>query len=242
MIGAKQRPSFTLIELLIVAAIFSFAALLATTVFSNIQTTQRTILGQQRVTTDGRYILETLARGVRTGQVNYGLWPNGVVPASPTIFSVVDQDNVVTCYQKSGSQLQVLTPAPSDCSGTWVSITPDDLQVDSFSFFISPSSDPFRAAPRINTDCKKNPPLTPTPPTITEGFDEALGACVCTEETAAADCFSGFCTPSGSKSICSNPNIQPQVTFVLTTSSKQSQGGVAKSTLQTTVVSRIYQR
>lgn len=234
MIGAKQRPSFTLIELLIVAAIFSFAALLATTVFSNIQTTQRTILGQQRVTTDGRYILETLARGVRTGQVNYGVWVNGVVPASPTIFSVVDQDNVVTCYQKSGSQLQVLTPAPSDCSGTWVSITPDDLQVDSFSFFISPTSDPFRAAPRITTDCK------PVVPLSSAHFDENTGTCTCEAET---DCFSNFCSDTGSGTrICTNPNVQPQVTFVLTTSSKQSQGGVAKSTLQTTVVSRIYQR
>lgn len=249
MIGDKHRHSgFTLIELLIVASIFSFAALLATTVFSNIQTTQRTIQGQQRVSVDGRTILETLARSVRTGVVNYnayGAAAHGVVPTPPSIFSVIEQDNTVTCYRLSGTELQVLTPATIDCNSSsgssWVSITPTDLRVEQFTFSISPASDPFRAVPRIATDCKRTVPVT-SAGVVTDGFDKLLGACACQPANTAADCYSGLCTQSESRYICTNPNIQPQVTFVLISSSLRGQGGIARSTLQTTVVSRLYQR
>lgn len=252
MIGAKHHSGFTLIELLVVAAVFSFTSLLATTVFSNIQSSQRVIQGQQRVTTDGRFIIETIARSVRTNTINYVPYTNGVTSTSETILSSTDQNGVITCYRRDATakQVQVLSPAPANCVAAvptdWVSFTPDDLNVDTLIFYIRPISDPFRPVPRSAVDCKQSTPIDDgnIPPTITDGFDQSLGACVC-QPANAADCFSGLCTtPTGStRTICTNPNVQPQVTIFMKTSSKNAgPGEKANITLQTTVVSRLYQK
>lgn len=264
MIGAKQRPSFTqhhfgwiskrhlyqsgagftLIELLITAAIFSTAALLATTVFSNIQTTQRRVQGQQRVNTDGRYVVETIARSIRTGNINYAMFPNSSVSSNPTTaISTIDQNGSITCYRSNNRKVEVATDAAVDCltNVTWTAFTPDDLQVDALSFFIQPSSDPRRPLPRADTDCRLSPvPDTGTPPTIIAGFDPNVGACICRTDS---DCFTGTsCVTASSKKICTNPNVQPHVTIYIRTSSKTANAGEqAKSSIQTTVVSRLYQ-
>ncbi|MBI3572890.1 MAG: type II secretion system protein, partial [Candidatus Kerfeldbacteria bacterium] len=67
----KQRPAFTLIEMLVVAAVFSIAFLIASTVFTNISTRQRSILVRQRISADARYVLENVARTVRIGSIDY---------------------------------------------------------------------------------------------------------------------------------------------------------------------------
>lgn len=248
----RSGAGFTLIELLIVAAIFSLTALLATTVFSNIQTSQRQISGQQRVTTDGRYVLETIAQSVRTGTINYvRLNPNTLElesPASDNILSTVDALGQVTCYRFNASRVEVLTGATIDCLGQngsdWTPFTPEDLEVQALKFYITPTSDPYRPVPRVDTDCQISPPETSgvAPNIVVDaGFDSSLGACICRDTN---DCFTDQqCTVAGSKSICTNPNIQPQVTIFLQSRSGSTRPGEkAEVTLQTTVVSRVYQR
>lgn len=241
MIGAKrQRAGFTLIELLIVAAIFSTAALLATTVFSNIQTRQRQIQGQQRVTSDGRYVMESIARSIRTGSVNYAIYTSGVYPSvinglPTTSISVIDLQNVVTCYKWENSALWVITPATTQCAtssgSAWTQINPTDLRVDSIQFLVTPKSDAYRPVPRASTDC--HTPLS--------SYVASSGTCSCSVD---ADCWSDqTCDISGGTGFCSNANVQPQVTIVMKTSSANAGPGEQTSVeLQTTVVSRVYQR
>jgi len=230
MIGAKQHHGFTLIELLITAAIFSLAALLATTVFSNVQRTQRRTQNQQRINADGRYVLETIARSIRTGSINYAQIDSSLVLPSPTTsISTVDQTGVITCYQWNAANktVEVANNAPSNCATgiTWTPFTPDDLIVNNLNFFVFPLSDPFRPVPRSSTDC---------------AVSYANGSCTC---MSSGDCFSDqVCTVAGGGKICTNPNTQPHVTINISTTSKTGgTGEKATSKLQTTVVSRIYQ-
>lgn len=249
--GSQSRAGFTLIELLIVTAVFSLTALLAVTVFSNIQTSQRGIEARQRVVSDGRYVLETLARSARNDRINYAYYPP-VISNPYTILSLLDDQNVVTCYQKGtfpgGRQvIQVLTPATTDClslnSSEWQTITPEDLQVDAFQVYINPRSDPFRPPPSQSSDCRNN------------NYEPLSGTCSCyfilgdTTQNCWPDqrCISvanpgEYCTsPTGC--ICQNAPIQPQVTIYLKTSSTNTAPGEsASATLQTTVTSRVYQR
>lgn len=240
----QSGAGFTLIELLITAAIFSTAALLATTVFSNIQSTQRRVQGQQRVNADGRYVVETIARSIRTGNINYAMFTNSFVSSNPTnIISTIDQNGSITCYRLNGDKVQIYPNAPADCpdNSSWIPFTPDDLQVEALSFFIQPLSDPRRPLPRADTDCNISPVSdTGIPPTIIAGFDPNVGACICRTD---ADCFNGTsCVTASSKKICTNPNVQPHVTIYIKTSSKTtSVGEQAKSSIQTTVTSRLYQ-
>lgn len=249
--GSQSRAGFTLIELLIVTAVFSLTALLAVTVFSNIQTSQRGIEARQRVVSDGRYVLETLARSARTSRINYayyGLFDN---PEPYKMLSLLDDQNTVTCYFKGSPggrpAIQVLTPAPTNCipgdPSDWQTITPEDLRVDEFQVYIKPQSDPFRPPPSQSSDCRNN------------NYEPLSGTCSCyfilgdTTQNCWPDqrCISvanpgEYCTsPTGC--ICQNAPIQPQVTIYLKTSSTNTAPGEsASATLQTTVTSRVYQR
>lgn len=257
MIGAKrQRAGFTLIELLIVAAIFSIAALMATTVFSNIQNSQRQIQSQQRVTSDGRYLMEAIARSVRTGSINYGIYTNGVWPnvitafqGTPNIISLIDQQNVITCYRLNGNQIEVLTPATTTCdaqsSSAWTAVNPSDLRTDALQFILSPKTDAYRPVPRASTDCRADVvDNTVTPAQRLAGYDAATGTCFC-RVAQATDCWAdqACSTTDSGGHICTNPNIQPQVTIYMKTSSTNTGPGTSAAVeLQTTVVSRVYQR
>jgi len=229
----QSGAGFTLIELLITASIFSVAALLATTVFSNIQHTQRKIQNQQRINADGRYVIETIARSIRTGSINYGMFTSSVVSPNPaTAMSTIDQDGKVTCYRLNDTNktVEVASNAAASCPTTssWVAFTPDDVQVDTLSFFVTPTSDPFRPIPRSSGDCLNN-------------YDTATGACTC---AAAADCFTGQACTSTTPTvkICTNPNTQPHVTIFISAKSKNAGTGEGvSSALQTTVTSRLYQ-
>ncbi|MEK7637053.1 MAG: type II secretion system protein [Patescibacteria group bacterium] len=249
----QSGAGFTLIELLIVAAVFAVTALLATTVFTNVQTTQRQVQSQQRTSTDGRYIMETIARSIRTGTLNYSVSDSGYSAAGEvtnpvTKISTVDQAGVVTCFRLDTNQVQLLSPATASCEtqggSTWTSFTPGDLTVDALNFYVTPRSDPFRPVPRSSSDCKVA--ANAGPPAV--GFDTVSGSCLCPDATNAAPdatkCFAGqTCDATETTYICHNSNIQPQVTIYLKTSSTNTAPGERASvTLQTTVVSRIYQR
>lgn len=160
----KSGAGFTLIELLIVASIFAVAFLLATTVFVNVQSSQRGIAGRQRIVADGRYILEAMARTVRLGSVDYRYYrdPDGNGSASDAIdltspqetLAVRDQEGTQTCYRKSGTTLQIIS-RQSNCFSTAAAtnITPSDIQVTSFQVIISPRSDPYLGALSPGLDC-----------------------------------------------------------------------------------------
>lgn len=257
MTGAKHRQAFTLIELLIVAAVFALTALLATTVFSNIQSTQRGISGQQRVTSDGRYVLETIAQSIRTGSVNYlrenASGASSYVLTSPAVdstLSLIDQVGLITCYRLNAltGKVEVLSGGTTACApqgtATWVPFTPDDLNVVDLKFYISPVSDPSRPIPRSGSDCKVAT-STDINGVVVSGFDVAKGACVCLAPGIdAVNCFTGqSCTTSGTVKTCTNPNVQPQVTMYIKSQSRTGAAGEqSQISLQTTVVTRIYQR
>lgn len=253
-----KRPAFTLIELLIVAAVFGLTALLATSVFANIQSTQRAVQSQDRVTTDGRYLMETIARSVRTGTINYNAYgAGGVAGTVETKLAIIEADNTFTCYEYvSGppGSVTLRTGAASDCTGgTASTLSPADISVTRLSFFISPKSDPYRPLARSAADCGTNPAIGSP---VVEGYDSTKGVCVCQQPAAgnATGCFTDqLCTSTANPGvgcvtgeancICKNPNVQPHVTIYLRT---QTASGATREkgdqVLQTTVVSRSYQR
>ncbi len=243
-----RRPGFTLIELLIVTAVFSIVALVATTIITRVQSTQREILGRQRVVGDGRYILETLARTVRQNFLNYDYYAANSGANPQTVLATKDQSNVETCYLVSNSKIQIISGSNvTNCTGaTPADITPADLNVVDFHIYISPRSDPFKPAPRQASDCYP----------LTGNYDTNRGVCACTAGTALTACFldqtcqstvnvglNCGATENISTCQCQNANQQPQVTIVLATQTKnQAAGESAASTLQTTVTSHLYRR
>lgn len=252
-----QRPGFTLIEILIVAAIFAVVALLATGVFTNLQSTQRGVQARQRVTADGRYLLESIAQGVRLSTIDYAYYQStnaGKAPNEPdTTLALIDQNEVITCYQFDGvSKLNIISPANAGCKSlttntdNWTQLNPSDLLVKDFHVYISPRSDPFGPPPAQSSDCL-----------IAGDYNSSKGVCACTQATATSDCYPSqqcisttrvgeTCKDSqdaAGSCVCQNPDAQPQVTIVLQTNSiNTAPGEQASATLQTTVTSRVYRR
>lgn len=248
----NKRPGFTLIELLIVSAIFSVTFLIATSVFVSVQKNQRGIAGRQRIVTDGRYILEAMARSIRVGTIDYTYYrdpdangdPSDNLPLSnfQTVLAVRDQDGVQTCYRINGTSLES-TSGGNDCAlttTTWTPITPTDIQVTRFQVTITPSSDPFLGQRLSPTDCGSGAPT-------------AEGTCACIFDTDEYDLVN--CLPEqrcvqydtdslgNPLAICLNANRQPTVTLVLETKNNTATPGEQSAiALQTTVTSRVIKR
>lgn len=67
----KKATGFTLIEILVVVAVFSVTILIATSVFLLATSAQRRTTLAQKLQGDIRYALETIARDVRYGTIDY---------------------------------------------------------------------------------------------------------------------------------------------------------------------------
>lgn len=265
MLPTTSRPAnhtgFTLIEILVVTAVFSIVFLLGTTVFLNIQSQQRGVLARQKVVADGRYVLESIARNVRLSAVDYAFYtttpPDSVVTTLENILVLRDQTNMQVCYRLKDNQMQNYTgvtacdPTVPVNDANWTNITPDDLQVQNFNVYIKPGSDPFMKTPTVSTDCRvaRNPVGTGLP--VIDGFDNTQGVCICndTHGTPGDDIDPTNCWPDqscrtiGSVDICQNATIQPRVTLVMRTkATSTAPGEQAEVTLQTTVGSRVYRR
>ncbi len=236
MIGNNHRAGFTLIELLVVTAVFSIIFLVGTTAFTNIQAYQRGILARQRVAADGRYVLESLARSVRLGSIDYTYYDANTMSTNPNYvpreLAVRNSDNSSTCYYLANQKLFQSAVSGSNCTGG-TQLTPDDLQVLNFGLRIIPKSNPYRPVPTAAGDCRA-------------GNYDVNGVCTCT--TVGTDnsscyldqrCVATDVTPP--PTVCKNAVTQPEVTITLhTRSTNTGPGEQADITLQTTATSRIY--
>jgi prepilin-type N-terminal cleavage/methylation domain-containing protein len=152
---SMKRPGFTLIELMVVAAVFSVLFLVATGVYTSAFSRQKTVQAKQRVATEARSALETIARSVRVGNIDYAYYRTGCAGArcdltlTQSIIAVRDTANAQTCFRVNATnQLQTTTDC-SQASPTWTTMTPDDLVVTGFTAFISPASDPYLGPPTM---------------------------------------------------------------------------------------------
>lgn len=230
-LAMKRRPGFTLIELLIVAAVFSLLFLVGTTVFVSVQTRQRNILTRQRLTADGRYVLEAMARQLRLGTIDYTYYYGLNSQTGPTVptnaLAIRDQLNDTSCFFLLGSTLM----QGDDCT-TGTALTPDDLRVEAFDVYLHPRSNPYQSVPTQAGDCR------------TGNFTAIRGVCQCDDVIDSTNkCFPDqrCVNTTGAEFACQNAVAQPQATIVLRTQAADPGPGQSVIvTIQTTVTSRLY--
>lgn len=259
-----QVRGFTLLEMVVSAAIFSVVILVATSLFVTTTKSQKRVQSLTKVQGDARFILESMAQRVRLDGIDYSYYldPDGngnhndvVVLSAPTDTLVIrDADGLRSFFRRypkptssrpSRNALGVCkqTPAelisdPTKCADAakYDDITPSAISIEQFSVWIRPASDPFTAPPTSASDCFTGLPVQPG---VQDGYDEAKGICTCSI-SGLASCFPGQSCTTG---ICLPANKQPGVTMIVTSRG----GGVQTSddvtlTFQTTVSSRTYKR
>jgi prepilin-type N-terminal cleavage/methylation domain-containing protein len=148
-----NNKGFTLIEMLVVLAIFSTFVVLASDLFLTINRVQREIRTSERVLSESRYILETIAQDVRAGLIDYKTYGN---PADPTD-AIVNPANELIYISQASERVRIkkdTTFCPSSLSqpcvlisrddgATWASMTPLGVKVTDLKFIVQPEQDPF---------------------------------------------------------------------------------------------------
>ncbi|MFH1192050.1 MAG: type II secretion system protein [bacterium] len=215
----KNNSGFTLMELVVVLGVFSISIFIITEIFMFTNRSQKKVLAYQKVQSDASYALETMARAVRLGKIDYAHYTTVNNPEEELY--VFDSDGRQAVFEKAtGADCANAASSPciaagidQDADGTadqFAAITPKGIKVSDLKFYIVPVSDPFY-----------------------------VKAC-----SAHADCASGIGLCDVATQLCEVADIQPMVTIVLSTieAEPSSQETPVSVTLQTTVSSREYYR
>lgn len=250
---------FTLIEVIVTLGVFSIASLMAVNLFVVFVQQQRRTVVQQELQNDARSAMEQIAQDIHEGNIDYAYYESiygasGPHPNAHKLFaplnglsnvtgdeflSVLSSTNEQIQYRLNGTTLQRWrTTVP-----TWQDITPSTLTVQSFTFYITPSENPFagKAYTLCGNDAGGIPPAA--------SFDEAKcrwgTSCQSTSVANAcqyprgSDAFGAqlcYCYPQTFGSVTP---LHPTVTFSMKVQRVAGQQTV-QQTFQTTIASRTF--
>lgn len=250
----RTAPGFTLIETILVIALFAFTVILASNIFINNQRAQIAAGSYDRLVADTRTALDAMTQAVRTATVDYGRYrdPNRdgnpadqVALGSPvavlrlrslqgelTLFGLALDGTISSCTIDP-AQFDSVAKCDAAPGGTnWNPATSTATKFTTLSFTIVPATNALQFAPRSAADCLSGAGVGPGQ------YDAANGFCRC---TAATDCLDDEICSSGACRF--NPNVdslQPRVTILM--NGQTLKGQTLKHPVETTVVSRVYLR
>jgi|GEM_PF-3632973 len=228
----SSQAGFTLIEVLVVAALFSLAVLMSTDVFITASRSQRRAQTQQRVQADARFTLETIAREIRSSIPDYELYStNAVSLTGPThilalcdganigcdpdlartIIRQVSTDRTNAPWAGGGDRLEICSKSCSD-PAQWSDLTPTDVTLTRFEVFVTPQKNPFLLYGTCSTDA----------------------SILCRTDS---ECAPGTCADINEYRV----SVQPAMTVILTVR-EQGQASSPDQVYQMTVASRLYLR
>jgi prepilin-type N-terminal cleavage/methylation domain-containing protein len=147
-----RRRGFTLVEVLIVMALFGIIVGLLADIFVRTTGFGRQIVMRAKLQADARNSLEAIARAVRVSDFDYASW-GGTLPAQPNselrlknpvsgLASRIRRETTdIGCYG-DGMSFPCITVSTDD-GGTWTPLSPKSARIDSLLFYAAPSLDPF---------------------------------------------------------------------------------------------------
>ncbi len=150
----KQQKGFTLLEMLVVSAIFIMALTAMVSIFVQTSRAQKTLASSEKLQADTRYIVELMAREVRNNRIDYNFYDGAAkknLSDQPVNYlALMDSDNkqIIFYYDDSESSKKIKICRYIDdeinCNNErYYNVTPDDISVTSMKFFITPATDPF---------------------------------------------------------------------------------------------------
>lgn len=158
---SKEQSGFTLMEMVVVLAIFTLSSMVIADIFITLINVQRKIIVQQKVLSEARYAMDIISRGIRTGTISYSDYSLMQTPHEEELF-LKDIDDNKTFFKLCDTT--AATPCTESCPGdvekclmmsideglNWESITSKNIEVQDLRFYIRPTDDPFDdGAPNI---------------------------------------------------------------------------------------------
>jgi len=141
-------------EILVVLAIFSTFVVMATDLFLTINRVQRETQVSERLLSESRYILDTIAREVRSGQIDYQAYGDPMAPDDPIanpgerLYLIAGNADDLIVRKASDATCPSAESTPCvaisrDGGTTWASMTPLGVRVLDLKFIVHPDLDPF---------------------------------------------------------------------------------------------------
>jgi len=168
----NNKKGFTLLEMLISAAIFAITVVIGIDIFFGVARMQKRTAYIQDIQSDARYVMEEMATQLRQGMINYQWYEDQGIPFSDLrdnthqdnkILATKDLDGNLFFFERvkegtlyDGSNRYVMKVCSvdiasdelDDCNNrttyeNWQIITPDEIHVEKFYLFVSPEENPF---------------------------------------------------------------------------------------------------
>ncbi|MFA6042092.1 MAG: prepilin-type N-terminal cleavage/methylation domain-containing protein [Patescibacteria group bacterium] len=260
----RQRSGFTLIEVIVTMALFSMTVLMAVTLLVVFIQQQRRAVSQEQLQNDIRAVIEQMSQELRESSIDYAFYqsefplPTGrqrlftsldgqANNSGDSYLAFVDAFEQRILYRFASNTLQRCVPTITldctDAAESWETVTPVSMQITNFTFYVSPSADPFAGTGPINCG-------TPPGGGVTGVYNESI--CRWGEHCQTIDgngllgdnCAFGkgnpracYCIPQKFGEVI---GLHPRVTFSIAAQRTVGQNTVS-DIFQTTVASRVFQ-
>lgn len=145
----KEQKGFTLLEMLVVSAIFVLTLTSMVSIFVETNRAQKRLANSEKLQADTRYVVELIAREVRNNRVDYAFYTGGGdnLGAQPLNYlSLLNSDDQKIRFRFIDNKIQICRYVSVDINcinEVYYDVTPDDISVTSMKFFISPDTNPF---------------------------------------------------------------------------------------------------
>lgn len=143
-----NKKGFTLVEMMVVLAIFSVATVVIVDIFMMAGKAQRRTLAIEKIQSDARYSIEAISKEIKMDMIDYG-WAGyvGGITLPEDALALLDADNNSIIFKKSENDCPTGTTkclvVSLDGGLTWASITSEGSNVEDLKFYIDPVVDPF---------------------------------------------------------------------------------------------------
>jgi len=160
-----NKKGFTLVEMMVVLAIFSVATVVIVDIFMTSSRAQRRTLAVQKIYSDARYSMEAVAREIKMDSIDYDWsgYAGGItVPEDALALRDADDNSIIfkndseNCPEGTTNCLAVSL----DGGTSWASITSKGINVDDLKFYIDPLVDPFKMNASLGYDSDHEPRVT----------------------------------------------------------------------------------
>ncbi|MDD5567384.1 MAG: type II secretion system protein [Patescibacteria group bacterium] len=211
-----NKKGFGLMEAVVVTAIFAVTMTVVSTILINSLRFQRQVNAEQAVVGSARDALETLAREIRLGYIDYTEHlPQSGHELDSAVNSLFVKTSAGTIFEFTLAAGQLVAVE----AGNVRPISSTDINITNLQFYVRPTSDPYWIQ-----GCSDNGDCDPTSIPV--------------KITGAGP--TGTCAESG---ICVVEDVQPRVTIILRAeTANPTEGKFSTVDLQTTVSARTYLR
>ena len=139
-----MKRGFTLIEMLVVMALFMTLMLVVSDIFLSVSMVQRKTLAVEQGAKEMQFVMEQIAQAVRLNKINYSYYN---LPLTGKIgeLALIDRDQKETIFSLTSTNcaVGVTKCVKRSAAGVETILSPNNLEMEKFDFAILPLVDPY---------------------------------------------------------------------------------------------------